>query len=815
MHIKGTYQGMEILDGEFSFRVGVEPSRGWIRVLLSEMGGKLPTQVDADQMREQFNRKNIENPQIQASWQPIGQVTDTLSTVAGQPPPQGKNKLAGIWGDLVLSTQSTGGGDGTSVTLQNIFWLEAVIEEQDLGQGGDQFAGGEGVVRIELADERVLWDLGGFLMGRRNFCLNDISDSVAGKILEWDPAIENPTAIRDIAAATTEKDTSRPILDPKTIFNFKTPYLLAQMLLECCEMLPGPPRFTLPDSGKVMKIGPYNVDYEGATLAKKCLEDLLNRYNLILAPDYNGGFQIYDRGESARSAGGGIADPFSGVAREFMSDKSIPSGSVSLQITPLAVEVVGERVIEEIACPHWTMVVKDDGIETGTDTSAFARKVGHWVLAEEYVKNFNYTLEQASLSLMANYEMHSSKVYDDIPITDKEKKEKIKATLRKHLFKSFMVSPLEGGEPGQTKAASPIGVNQFRAFLPMILKRAGSMSHALNMPNMAIGRDFTLYCDGWTPDRIRRVGQGPFYGNVPLEQVDMDDLVHIDPKYGVITFKEPRGSLAFLDKYSFGSGSGLVQAVIEQTYGLWKDKASALAGKVQEQFDTFLYKMGENRSYYDTTSAIRLAMNEFMREVAKIEIPDAATLEISKRNIGVASANVIQNFKESLPILGLNPGQGGSVQNFNLSEMKLVTPRILGIWGWERNFGRSDDYYRYRTGLDPGSPPFPLKVPNLRQYIDITGATNKGVLDILAKMNADEYLEKRTSALEGATLKWAGFHPIALSGTIPEVAWRFSNQTGEAETETHVNRYQHGIKGRPAAVATWTAFQKPLPKVGR
>lgn len=813
MHVRGTYQGMEILDGEFSLRVGVEPSRGWIRVALSEMGGKLPTAVDSESMRQQFNRRKKPNPQVKASWKAGG--VDTQTTTSGEFPPGGKNALAGIWGDLVLETFS-GISDqaSTKVVLKNIFWLEAVIEQKDMGGGGDQFSDGEAIVRIELADERVLWELGGSVFGHRNRTLNDISDSVAGKILEWDPAIEKPTAVKELAAAVTEKDTSRPVLDPRSLFRLKTPYLLAHLITDCLENLPGPPKVALPASGKVLKTTPYNIDWRAATLAKTALEDLLNRYNLVMAPDYNGGFQVYERGESARREGGGILNPFGEIATELWNEKSFPSGSASLQLKPLAIEVVGAPIVEEIACPHWMMVIKDDGIQTGHDQSGFVRKVGRWVKADEYLKDINYSMEAASISLMANFDMHASKVYDDIPIQDKEQKEKVKATLRKHLFKSFMVAPSEA--TGGTQVLADSGVNGFRNFLPMILKRVGSMSHGLNMPNMAIGRDFTVYCDGWTPERIRSVGTGPFYGNLPLEQVDMDDIAHVDAKAGVITFKEPRGSLAFLDKYVFTGSSGLVQAIIEETYGLWKDNATALAGKLQEQFDSFFYKFNGLGDYTDLTSTVRSAMNEYCRETAKIDIPDAETMAIAKKNISAAGARVVQKYKESVPLPGFLPGQIGNIHNFNLSEFKLVQPRILAIWGWERNFGRSDDYYRYVTGVDTGAPAFPLEVKSLVQFIDITGATNKPVLDVLAKMNAEEYLEKRDKALEGATIKAAGFHPVAPSGVIPEVAWRFSQQDGpEAETEVHVNRYQHGIRGRMAALATWSAFQKPLPKVSR
>jgi hypothetical protein len=100
----------------------------------------------------------------------------------------------------------------------------------------------------------------------------------------------------------------------------------------------------------------------------------------------------------------------------------------------------------------------------------------------------------------------------------------------------------------------------------------------------------------------------------------------------------------------------------------------------------------------------------------------------------------------------------------------------------------------------------------MHQFVDITGATNKNVLDVLAQMQVDNFLETREKAIAGSTIKSAGFWPVGLSGNIPEVAWRMSVQTADAETETHVDRYQHGIKGRPAATATWTAFQKPLPR---
>lgn len=809
MRVQGTYQGMEILEGDIDFRVGMEPSKGWVTVLLSEMGGKLPTQVDAESMREQWNRKNRANPQIKASWRGSGDV-DTFTTTFGATPPKGGNKLAGIWGDLVLQTFSgAAAGAQTEVKLENWFWLEAVIQHQHIKDGNQFNPTGDAVVRIELADERVLWDLGGSVQGRRNWVINDIEDSVAGKILEWDAVIENPQKVKELAAAVTEKDSSRPVLDPRTIWKFKVPYSVAMLVQECCENLPGPPKVAFPDSKKLLKLTPLSIDWKKATLAKTALDDMLTRYNLVLAPDYNKGFQIYERGESARAAGGGVLNAFS-LEAELMGEEAIPNGTASLQLKPMAVEIIGERIIEEIACPHWVMVVKDDGIQTGHDQSGFARKVGRWVKAEEYLKDIGYSMEAASISLMANYDMHNSKVYDDIPEENKEKKEKIKATLRKHLFKSFMVAPSES--TGGATVTSDTGVNGFRNFLPMILKRVGSVSHALNMPNMAIGREFTVFCDGWTPEKIRTVGQGPFYGNVPMEQVDADDIAQVDHKMGVITFREPRGSLAYLDKYNFSGSSGLVETILRETYDLFKNQASQLAGKLQQEFDTYLYRL-PNRDYFDSTAAIRRAMNEFLRETAKADIPDAETMEISKKNLDATVARVIQNHKESLPLIGI--GTPGGQQQFNLSEFKLIEPRILAIWGWERNFGRSDDYYRYITGVDTACPAFPLEVKGLVQYIDITGATNKPVLDVLAKISAEEFLEKRDKAIEGGMLRWAGFYPIALSGVVPEVSWRFSRETPEAETITHVNTYQHGIKGRPAALTTWTVYQKPLPKVGR
>lgn len=798
MKVRGTYQDIPLLDGEFSLRDGFEPSRGWVRVLLSDLGGKLPTVAGIDEMRQQFNRLHRDKPKVAASWNP-GNDVDTTTTNVGAPPPSGKNSLGGLWGDLIFETYD---GAETQVHLQNIFWIEAAIEDNDLGDSGDA------IVRIDICDERLLWDMGGYVTGWRNRTLNDIDHSVSGKILEWDPAVENPTAIQDMAAATTAKDTSRPILDPLTIYKQQTPYTLLNMLSECAQALPGPPRVAFPFSGKLYTKTAYNVNWKGGTPAKRAMEDLFNKYNLILSPDYNGGYQVYERGEAARGEGGGILDPFGNIPTELRTDKTFVEGAVAVQMKPLCIEVVGDKIVEEIACPHWVMVVKDDGIETG-DSSGYTKRVSAWVKADDYLQSIGYSMDKAAASLMANYEMHQSKVYDDVPVDSKEQKEKVKATLRKHLFKSFMVSPIigGGGSPGSTTTGTP---NGFRQFLPMILRRVGSMSHALNMPNMAIGRDFTVYCDGWTPQQFRAIGQGPMYDNVDLEQVDMDDISHVDQKFGVITFKEPRGKLAFLSKYALNATSGLVQTVIEQTRKLWSDKAEALAGKLQAEFDQFLYNL-KNPNYNDVTFAIRDAMNEFLRSDAKITIDEAQNLNINDKNLTALGARIAQNYKESMPLFGL--GQQGNQNDFNLSEYTLVEPRILAIWGWERNYGRTDDWYRFRTGVDTACPPFVLDVPDLHQFVDVTGATNKPVLDTLAQIYADEYLEKRDKAIVGFTMRWVGFWPVAISGNTPEVSWRMSVQEGEAETESHVDRYQHGIKGRPAAVATWTAFQKPIPKV--
>jgi hypothetical protein len=797
MIVKGTYQGIPLIDWEFSLRGGWEPSRGWCRCFLSDLGGTIPKNASISSLLEQFDKKDKKREQADNdstfNSDPHTKPGKTVVGTETGPSPGGRAKLSGPWGDLILEAEKTSDSDpkSTKIKLSNIFWIEAVTEAVDSGAR-------DAIVRIELADERILWGLGGYVFGDRNKILNDMEDVFRGNLFEWEASVQNPAKVNDISDFQAGRESARPVLDRSTIKHFKTPYTLFDLVVHCLQKLPGPPK-TGGFSQKTTKIAPPNVSWGPGSLAKDAGRDLLDKYNMVIAPTYNDTFDVYERGEEAFGAAPGAA----GLGQleihnpgEVPSD-SIPEGqlfrdSATLDLRPLSVEIIGDRIVEEVACPSWLMVMRSDGTAEDRGLS----RAGEWVDAIDLLDAWGYSLSAATFSLMANYDTLDSRAFEDCPPqgddeASKELRNKRKRILRQHLYKSFMVT------------------GPMRRFLPMMKKRAEPLTRGKLPPKMGFTRDAQFYSDAWVPDPNREIDKASLFGNIPLAPVSEEDVASLDRKDGVVTFKNVMGSLTLRSNFAFRD-PGLLGGIFEISR-LFSVNADALMGQIEQHIDSAIENFVDSgkRGWFSDRGFVRRALQEFMRQNAKwlIELTPEE-LEVDPKTLKAIVSKIAPHVVSSIP-LG-DSGFKNNAELHNISECTLIEPRIVGIWGWEKNWGRADDYYRFRSGKHPEQPAFPIKVEGLRQYVSIDGTTNKDALDRIAEISANEYLAKNERPLSGTTMTIVGFHKVLVSGQVPEVTFKGSIESPDATTEFVFNRFQHGIAGRPPAYATWTVFQKPI-----
>lgn len=814
---KGSYQGIPILDGEFSHRSGFEAGRGWVTVLLSDLGGSLPKSKYLKQLKAFFNRsqaRDVDKAGVQKSFDPNFNMgthgVDTGTTTSTKPPPAGAQGLRGPYGDLVFElTDSQFGSDVSKpVTLKNIFWVEAVIEAVDAVDPS------RAIVRIELADERIVWEMGGYVQGRYNMTLNkvhygknpDLSGNAIGQLLQWDPVTLKLTNTKEMNQALIDGDAFRPIMDPDTLIKIDSKtfrmWSLSTLILHIAQELPGPPELRIISSG-VGKEVPLNNDWGAATPAKQALADIFKRYDLILAPSYeNSVFYIYDRVQSARPGNKENISEESSIPEKYRSENYLEEKSISLQLEPLSVEVVGERIIEEIQCPCWTMVIKDTGFVE--KSNGMLGREGQWVPVQTFCDNYGLDFTLLSRSVMANWDKDKSSIFEKVVPGKKDatgsyneddaKRKLIISALHSHLFKSYMVS------------------GAYRKFLPMILKRAEGGSHALNMDNICLTRGARFFCDGWSPSIERNLTEAALFHNHAIEPLEASDIASIDEKEGVITFKEPMGSVVYSPSFAFiGASEESFENTIINTF---KKDADKLALEIQSIVERTMYNVGrEGRVFSDATSIIRDKMNKFMVANCKFFNEPFKKLRLNAKNIELISESLSPVKQEQ--VIG-KYGRPGTKEAVNISECRLLEPRIIGIWSWERNYGRSDDFYRYRAGECPEASPFPIKVGGLTQFIAANGATNKKFLDTLAKAQAERYLLRKEEPIAGGQYHFVGFWPLVVCGTRPEVVFKISlQQPPTAETISVKNRFVHGIDGRAPSVSTWSGHQKPLPKMGQ
>lgn len=832
--VSGDYQGIPILDGEFSFRTGFEPSRGWIRVRLQDLPGEsLPLGVDIAELVKIF-KKDAPGQKVSkmgTSWS-RSSTTAKNPTFAfrGVPTPEQGVGLSLPWGKLTMETDASDNKPASKMIIPNIFWVEAVVEKSENLEAlgiAFPFAKPRAVVRIELADERLIWDMGGYVWGDRNLVINEAAGrAIAGKVYEWEAQVAAPGKVRRLETQNIQRKTVNPIFDPDSIIGGNVQgnsadnqtvraWVLFELIDECKEAIPGPPKFGQ-FTQKITSIAPFNVRWGGGVLGKAAAEDLFNRFNLVLAPNFDGGFEIYERGEKAfnpieleKQFPGDVDPVFEFFENGFRN-------SSALQIRPLSVEVIGARIIEEIMCPEWINVIKGDGQvdvspSDGADSDTLLQQQNRYYPMVDVLASWGYSRNQASNSLLANWDKRQSKAFSDCPPggedpAAKELRGKRQRLLQRHFLKSFMV-----GE-------------EFRRFLPIKRSRAEIVSNALNLPNLSLARDATFMCDGWRPDTIRQVGQTVLWKNIPLEPVDIKEI-DVDEAAGVITFKEPRGVPILDTSITFLDGSAESELFLLLAKNTWDADVQDTVAKLKGTIDNIIYKpptiTGPGfvpvQKYNDVFFKAREEFNRFIREQVKMAIHpaiqhqyDAATL----KKINATGLDRDLEFVEER-ISRLENFVNGAIERFNLTEFLMIEPRIVGIWGWDRRFGRQDDYYRFRSGVKPEAPAFPLLNPELVQWISITGETNRAALDLHSETIIKEYLEKREKPLSGDAFGFIGFHAIKLSGEVPEVTFKISLQEPDATTETVVNQFQHGIGGRGPATATWTSFFKPVPTVRR
>lgn len=805
--VSGRYQDLQILDGEFSVRAGFNPGRGWVHVLLSDLGGSLPQSARLKQLKPFYLRstaKDNKKAEVIKSFDPSfvrgpGGVDTGYSETSTAPEPPGPfSKLKGPFGDLVLKTHGEAGKE-TERILHNIFWTEAVIEDLD-------HEGAQGVVRIELADQRILWDTGGYICGNYNETLNQLTDNVWGDVLQWDPVENKLTTTKALKDALVAGDEYRPILNPDTLIKMKksgktvhVPWTLSSMILHIFQTLPGPPKIGIV-SQDIFKQGiPFNLKFDRGSQSKKELEDLFRRYDLELCPSLDlSGFFVYDRRQSAmllQVVSEKTIDP------SFRIGPWIDDRAVTLDLQPLSVEVVGERIMEEIQCPCWSMVIKDVGI-VEKENGLLGRQ-GQWVRFEDYCSAYGLDRNRIARAILANWDKEESSAFDKvIPGTfDEPQRKAIATALRANCFKSYMVD------------------GPFRKFLPMVLKRAEGASQALNMDNLCFTRGATFLADSWGPGPSRKIGIDALFGNAYLARIEESDIAQIDDKEGVITFSSPQGIVVYNPNFDFLNEGGDDFKGLEQALSTFKSDAADIALKIQEYMDRKIYDSGtpDSRIFLDVTYELRGLMVNFLRryfrtldvEVQKLIFNEKTLEAVSERLSPIRTESFIGEYQRPM-----------TRHNINLSQCTLFEPRIIGIWAWERNFGRSDDWFRYRGGLTldekdegsecPEAPPFLLYVKGLRQFVAMNGATNRHILEFLAKQQIEKYLAKGEKPIAGGEYKFWGFHKLPVCGTRQEVVYRMSNQDPPiAETTSSVCRYMHGIAGRPPAVTTWSGHQKP------
>lgn len=807
-NVSGSYQGIPVLDGEWTQRAGAAPGRGWVRVLRTDVKAPIDNATALIQLKEFWERLGREfvphRKQFQAETDNEDGESTTNPTIATRtkPPPDPFEGLNGPFGDLVFKTDAGDGLPATELNVSNIFWLEAVVEDVDAGQEGPiqlpgravQFAR-EQVIRIELADERIIWDLGGYLFGWRNRLINEVHKTMAGRIFQWDPTEKNPSRLLDISDNIANAKLGRPILDPKTIYNLIRPWTAFGLIIEAAQQVPGPPEISLVSKDAASK-RPWNVDYGAATLAKKALDDVINKYNLVLAPTYKGTFLIFDRGQNAKGVGGQAAgklkvlESHEEIPEEFNNERNAAGESSENVIAPISLEIVGDKIIEEVACPDWVMVMRDDGT---VFNQGGLGKQGQWAEARVLLDAWGIDFEQAARSVMASHDKGESKAFDFIGDDGDPVIRKRKSIMRTHFFKSFMIKP-----------------GAFRQFLPILKNRAEGASHALNLDNMAIQRDAQFFCDGWTPKKIREIGGEALFGNQFLETVPPEEYKIVDADKGVVSFTSPRGSVAYRG-IDFGflrdirDDIGFLFAGVED----WESEVQRLEDEIKRVQDTRVFALSRDGLYFDAHAAARTAINRFLREdtgwVIRDDTPEAEKRGLLRETtIEYLAAKLDRSFNQEI---AAEQGANFSERELlNLSECQLVEPRILGVWAWERNYGTQDDWYRFRSGDVPELAPYPIKVRGIRQYFSIDGHTNKQVCDALAQIQLENFLVKERKATKSSVLRFGGFHQVLPSGTVPEVSFRMSvQQPPVAETVIHENRFLHGTEGRPPAVASWSA----------
>ncbi len=836
MDVSGSYQGIPIIDGEWTQRVGTDFGSGWVRVLRSDLGGSIPKAAKLIQLKEYWERllrnfvphrkqsqaetdsKDGEGSSSDASKSGGGlpgpatkkNPGETVASTRTKPAPPGFSNLEGPYGDLIFLTAKEGEDKDeipeTRMFVPNIFWLEAVIEEINSDQAGVidkgkvvQF-GREAVVRIELADERVLWPLGGYVFGRRNRLINEVNETMAGRVFQWDPTENNPSSLIDITEDLSKSKLGRPIIDPKTIFGQLRPWTAYGLIVEAAQQLAGPPEVQLISQDASSK-RPWNIDYGGATIAKNAVDDVLNKYNLVIAPSYKGTFAIFDRGQNANKAvthAGGKFKTFeshSEVPEVFNSDRNNAGGSVENVITPISVEIVGEKIIEEIMCPRWVMVMRDDG--TIFNKKGLGRQ-GAWVDARELIKAWDLDFNDLAKAVLASWDKNDSKIYEFIGDKEDPKIQKRISILKANFFRSFMVAP-----------------GPFREYLPILKNRTEGFSHELGFENMGIQRTSQIFCDGWAPNAIREIGGEALFKNFELESMPPESYKVADADGGVITFNDPRGiviyrsgDFSFLNEV-FAEGEGIGQGGGLSSGGRQRaEKVDALAAEIQKIQDQRIFAAGRDGPYVDSHRAAREAMFNFLKN-NKWKITAKNVPILDPKTLASVTERLDQSFTQEISVQA--NGDGLVNETVNLSECILSEPKIEGVWGWERNYGNQDDWFRFRGGDFPELNPYPIKVKGLRQYVSIDGESNKQLCDALAKIQLGNFLVKERKATVSSVLRFAGFHMVLTSGTVPEVSFKMAvGQPPTAETIIHENRFLRGTEGRPSPIETWSAHNKKI-----
>lgn len=247
MSIRITYQNKTCASCSISRSVGVMPDSGWIELLLEDRKG---LQEFAFPKNKYIQRpKGIEDLEYPLTTSPRDPYPIKIY-MHPSPPTKG----FALFGDLEISWALLDGIEQTMI-LEHIFTSQRGINETRRDESSE-----ESTVRVEIVDERILWQDRGVVKGDRN-CKVSANGIVIGDTL----------------------------YHPDTLKDGKELYTIKELIEECVKNLPHPqgmdheyPIEEFQQDGIKNRI-PADIEWGGGRVAAEALDELLVRYGLVLA----------------------------------------------------------------------------------------------------------------------------------------------------------------------------------------------------------------------------------------------------------------------------------------------------------------------------------------------------------------------------------------------------------------------------------------------------------------------------------------------------------------------------------------------------